>query len=171
MKELPACLTCVNSGFLCNSCQEKLDSGELTDFELDLAKDLTALEENHQNEYGFLKDVSFHKAIDYEDVLIMVVGNMDKLRINQKLVDWMKETYEIETIILVEKSKKIRPVVESLITPHKVLSINEIFLATGDIEFKAVLKESDKDKILFTREELEELILELTGLVTRIEYQ
>ncbi len=171
MKELPACLTCVNSGFLCNSCQEKLDSGELTEFELDLAKDLTELEENHQNEYGFLREVSLHRAIDYEDVVILVVGNKDKLRINQKLEDWIKETYEIETIILVEKSKKIRPVVESLIAPHKVLSINEIFLATGDVEFKAVLKESDKDKILFTREELEELILELTGLVTRIDYQ
>jgi len=171
MKDLPACLTCVNSGFLCNSCQDKLDSGELTEFELDLARDLTELEENHQNEYGFLRDVSFHKAIDYEDVVIMIVGNNDKLRISQELLDWIRERYEIETIILVEKAKKIRPVVESLITPSKVLSINEIFLATGDIEFKAVLKESDKDKILFTREELEELILELTGLVTRIEYQ
>jgi len=171
MRTLPACLTCVNSGFLCNSCQEKLDNGELTEFELDLAKDLTKLEESHQNEYGFLKDVSFHKAIDYEDVVIIVVGNKDKLRINQKLLDWMKETYEIETIILVEKSRKVRPVVESLIAPSKVLSINEIFLATGDIEFKAVLKDSDKDKILFTKDELEELILELTSLVTRIEYQ
>ena len=171
MKDLPACLTCVNSGFLCNSCQDKLDSGELTEFELDLARDLTELEENHQNEYGFLRDVSFHKAIDYEDVVIMIVGNNDKLRISQELLDWIKETYEIETIILVEKAKKIRPVVESLITPSKVLSINEIFLATGDIQFKAVLKKSDKDKILFTGEELEELILELTGLVTRIEYQ
>ena len=171
MKDLPACLTCVNSGFLCNSCQDKLDSGELTEFELDLAKDLTELEENHQNEYGFLKEVSFYKAIDYEDVVIIVVGNKDKLRISKELLDWIKETYEIETVILVEKSKKVRPVVESLIAPSKVLSINEIFLATGDIEFKAVLKKSDKDKILFTREELEELILELTGLVTRIDYQ
>ena len=171
MKDLPACLTCVNSGFLCNSCQDKLDSGELTEFELDLARDLTELEENHQNEYGFLRDVSFHKAIDYEDVVIMIVGNNDKLRISQELLDWIKETYEIETIILVEKAKKNRPVVASLITPSKVLSINEIFLATGDIQFKAVLKKSDKDKILFTGEELEELILELTGLVTRIEYQ
>ena len=40
MKNLPACKTCVSSGFLCNSCQKKLDEGEITEFELDLAKEL-----------------------------------------------------------------------------------------------------------------------------------
>ena len=40
MKNLPACKTCVSSGFFCTSCQDKLDAGTLTQFELDLAKDL-----------------------------------------------------------------------------------------------------------------------------------
>ena len=91
--------------------------------------------------------------------------------INQELIDWLKKTYEIDELILIEKTKKPRPVVEGLIAPLKVLSLNEIFLATGEIEFKAVLREDDRDKILFTKEELEDLIYEMTGNVTRIEYQ
>ena len=170
MKILPACITCINSGFLCNSCQEKLDTGKLTGFELDLAKDLIKLEENNQEKFGYLKDVCFYKAIDYEDVVIMVVGNGDKLRVTQELVDWIKEKHEIETLILVENTKKVRSVAESLISPSKLLSLNEIFLATGDIEFKAVIRDDDKENILFTEEELEELILELTGKVTRIDF-
>jgi len=170
MKALPACITCVSSGFLCNSCQKKLDTGELTEFELDLAKDLLELEEKDHENFGFLKDVSFYKAIDYEDVVIFVIGNKDKLRITQELIDWIKDTYKIEKIILIEKTNKPRPVVESLIAPSKVVSLNEIFLATGDIEFKAVLPKSDKNNILFTRMELEDLILELCGKRTRIEY-
>ena len=51
-----------------------------------------------------------------------------------------------------------------------LVSLNEIFLATGDIEFKAVIPKSDKSNILFTRMELEDLILELCGKRTRIEY-
>ncbi|MFX1259502.1 MAG: hypothetical protein ACFFAN_16735, partial [Promethearchaeota archaeon] len=171
IRVLPACLTCVNSGFLCSSCQNKLDTGVITEFELDLAKDLNELEENEPEKFGYLKDVSFYKAIDYEDVVIMVVGNRDKLRITQELIDWIKDTYEIDEILLIEKTKKPRPVVESLIAPSKLLSLNEIFLATGEIEFKAVLRRSDKNKILFTKSELEDLILELTGNITRIEYQ
>ena len=170
MKNLPACLTCVNSGFLCNSCQKRLDTGELTEFELDLAKDLVELEENNHETFGFLKDISFYKAIDYEDVVILVVGTKEKLRITQELLDWIKETYEIDKIILIEKTNKPRPVVESLIAPSKLVSLNEIFLATGDIEFKAVINKADKSNILFTATELEALIFELTGTITRVEY-
>lgn len=169
MKVLPACKTCINSGFLCTSCQEKLDSGEITEFELDLAKDLIKLEETEK--FDFLKNISFYKAIDYEDVVILVVGNKDKLKISPELMAWIKETYEIDEIILIEKTNKPRPVVEALIAPSKLVSLNEIFLATGDVQFRAILREEDKDNILFTKEELEGLILELTGNITRIEFQ
>lgn len=170
MKNLPACKTCVNSGFLCTSCEERLDAGKLSQFELDLAKDLLELEEQ-EGKFGFLKDVSFFKAIDFEDVVILVVGKRDKIRISQDLIKWIKETYEIEELILIETTNKPRPVIESLIAPSKVVSLNEIFLATGDIEFKAILDDRDKDKFLFTGEEIEELVLELTGNVIRVEYQ
>ena len=78
MKNLPACITCVNSGFLCNNCQKKLDIGEITEFELDLSKDLIKLEE--QEAYSFLKNVSFYRSIYYDDDLIIFVRNNDKLK-------------------------------------------------------------------------------------------
>jgi len=168
MKSLPACKTCVSSGFYCTSCQDKLDAGILTQFELDLAKDLLKLEESEN--FGFLSNISFYKAIDFEDVVILVVGRRDKIKIKQNLIDWIKETYEIDELILIEQTKNPRPALESLISPHKLFSLNEIFLATGDIEFKGVLNKEDQDVILFTQEELEELVLELTGNVIRIEF-
>jgi transcription antitermination factor NusA-like protein len=169
MKNLPACITCVNSGFLCTSCQEKLDTGELTQFELDLAKDLLLLEEGEK--FGFLKNISFFKAIDFEDVVIFVLGKKDKIKITQNLIKWVKETYEVDELILVEQTKNPRAALESLIAPSKLISLNEIFLATGDIEFRGVLSKKDQEVILFTGEELEELILELTGKTIRIEFE
>ena len=169
MKILPACKTCVNSGFLCSSCQEKLDTEILTQFELDLAKDLLVLEEEEQ--FSFLKNISFYKAIDFEDVVIFVIGKKDKLKVNQILINWLKETYEMDELILIEQTKNPRAVLESLIAPKKLISLNEIFLATGDIEFKGVLSKKDQETILFTKAELEELILELTGNTIRIEFE
>ncbi len=169
MKNLPACKTCVSSGFLCSSCQEKLDTGVLTQFELDLAKDLLVLEEEEQ--FNFLKNISFYKAIDFEDVVIFVIGKKDKLKTTQELINWLKETYEVDELILIEQTKNPRAALESLIAPSKLITLNEIFLATGDIEFKGVLNKTDQDMILFTKEELEELILELTGNTIRIEFQ
>ena len=169
MKNLPACKTCVSSGFLCTSCQEKLDTEVLTQFELDLAKDLLVLEEEEQ--FSFLKNISFYKAIDFEDVVIFVIGKKDKLKITQKFINWLKETYEVDELFLVEQTKNPRAALENLITPSKIITLNEIFLATGDIEFKGVLNKRDQEAILFTKEELEELILELTGNTIRIEFQ
>ncbi|MHA1149623.1 MAG: hypothetical protein ACTSR8_15415 [Promethearchaeota archaeon] len=169
MKALPACQTCVKSGFLCTNCQKKLDLEELSEFELDLAKDLLELEE--QEKYAFLKDTSFFKAIDYEDVVIIIVGHKDKIRITHDLLNWIKKTYEIDEIILIEKTKKPRPVIEDLISPGKLISLNELFLATGDIEFKAIIRKEDKEKILFTSEELEGLVKELTDQTIRIEFE
>ena len=170
MRILPADKTCINSGFLCSNCQARLDAGEITEFEIDLAKDLIQLEEEEEK-FAFLREISFYKAIDYEDVVILVVGKNDKLKISQELIKWVKETYEIDELIFIEKTNKPRPVVEALIAPFKLLSLNEIFLATGDVEFRAVLREDDKDNFLFTKEEFEELIYELTGNITRVEFQ
>ena len=128
-----------------------------------MAKELVQLEEEEPEKFGFLKDLSFYKAIDYEDVVIFEIGKRDKIKISNDLLELIKTSYEIDKIILVEKSKNPRAVVDSLIAPSKIVSLNEIFLATGDVEFKAVIAEEDIEKILFTKEELEELILELTS--------
>lgn len=170
MKVLPADKTCINSGFLCTNCQARLDAGEITEFEIDLAKDLLELEEVNEK-FAFLKNISFYKAIDYEDLIILIIGKRDKLKFNSELLDWIKETYEVDEIILVGKTDKPRPVIEALINPYKLISLNEIFLATGDVQFRAVLWEEDREKFLFTKEELEQLIYELTGKITRVEFQ
>ncbi|MGV9170940.1 MAG: hypothetical protein ACOC44_02865 [Promethearchaeia archaeon] len=169
MKNLPACQTCVSSGFLCTSCQEKYDEGELTDFELDLSKDFLELEE--QEEFSYLKNISFYKAIDFGDVVILLVDKQFKLRATSKLLNWIKDMYEIDQLILIEKSDDPRNALESLIAPAKLVSLNEIFLATGDIEYKALLRGKEKDKVLFTGEELEDLVHEITKKTVRIEFQ
>ncbi|TFG00325.1 MAG: hypothetical protein EU541_02560 [Promethearchaeota archaeon] len=168
MKDLPADETCVRTGFLCTKCEEKLERGELTPFELDLSKDFLELEAS--GKFSFLKDVSFYKAIDFEDVVILIVGKNDKIRITQELLNRIKNIYEIDKLILIEKTNKPRPVVEDLIAPGKLISINEIFLATGDVEYRAVIPQQDEKKILFTKGELEDLVEELTGESVRIEF-
>lgn len=168
MKDLPADEHCVKTGFLCTKCEEKLERGEITPFELDLSKDFLGLEEN--GKFSFLKNVSFYKAIDFQDVVILIVGKNDKIRITDELLNWIKDMYEIDRLILIEKTDKPRPVVENLIAPGNLISINEIFLATGDVEYRAVIPQQDKEKILFTEGELEDLVEELTGKSVRIEF-
>ena len=56
MRVLPLDKTCINSGFLCTNCQARLDAGEITEFEIDLAKDLLQLEEEEE-QFAFLRNI------------------------------------------------------------------------------------------------------------------
>ncbi len=103
--------------------------------------------------------------------MIFIVGKGDKLRYNGGILKFLKKKYDVKYIILVEKTKRIRQIVESLISPGKLIGLNEIFVPTGDVEYKAIISKIDKDKILFTKDELEELIEEISGKIIRINFE
>jgi len=52
-----------------------------------------------------------------------------------------------------------------------LISLNEIFLATQEIEFRAVIDKKNEDKLLFTPEEIEEMVFELTENIIRVEFE
>jgi len=103
--------------------------------------------------------------------VIFIVGKGDKLRYNGEILKFLRKKYDISYLILVEKTKKIRQIVESLISPGKLIGLNEIFVPTGDIQYKALISKIDKDKILFTKDELEELIEEISTQIIRISFE
>lgn len=166
MKILPACETCIKSSFLCSSCEAKMKTGEISEFDLEIAGALLELE----SKYPILEEVSLYRTIDFGDVVILFVEQGDKIRFSDEIKKEIKKTFDLKYIILIEKTKKLRPIIESLILSGKLISLNEIFLATGEVEFKAVIDKSDKEKILFTAEELQDLIKELTGKIIRVKF-
>ncbi len=166
MKILPACETCIKSKFLCASCEEKMKSGQISEFDLDIANTLLELE----TKYPALESVSLYQTIDFGDAVILVVGNSDKIRFSDEIQNELKKKYDLSYLIFIEKTNKLRPIIESLILSAKLISLNEIFLPTGETEYKAIIDKSDKEKILFTAEELEELIGELTGEIIRVKF-
>lgn len=103
--------------------------------------------------------------------MIFIVGKGDKLRYNGEILKFLRKKYDVKYIILVEKTKKIRQIVESLISPGKLIGLNEIFVPTGDVQYKAIISKIDKDKILFTKDELEELIEEISTQIIRINFE
>ena len=167
MKDLPADKTCIKSSFLCSNCKRKLENNEISQFDIDIAKDLLEMEVK----YPSLEKASLYKTIDFGDVVIFIVGKGDKLRYTNDILKNLKKKYDIAYLILVEKTKKIRQIVESLISPGKLIGLNEIFVPTGDVEYKAIISKVDKDKILFTREELQELIEEISNQIIRISFE
>ena len=167
MKKLPVCKACINAS-LCIRCQENFDKGYVTQFDLDLANDFLELE---KKEFPELKKASFYNAVDVEKIVFFVIGQGHKTKFTPELLKKMQEMYAIPKIILIEKGS-VKSMIQQIITPAKLLGVNQIYLPTGETEFKVIVLNEDKEKMekknLHLLEQASSLIIR--G-ITKIEFQ
>jgi len=141
MKNLPVCKACVDSA-LCNQCQEKFDKGLVTQFDLDLAKDFIELEKKFPD----LKKLSFYNAVDTGNIVFLVVGGGQKEKFTKEILKEVKDIYELKEIQMIEKGP-VKEMLEQIIAPAKLFGINQIYIPTGETEYRVVISKEDKDKI------------------------
>ena len=169
MRKIPICKVCAKTGVLCASCQSKLEDGQVSKLEVELSKAFLELEKK----FSELKKVSFYKAIEKNDLVILIVGKGDITRIigeygktRKALQDRFNKSFRI-----IVKSKNPKKILEDLIAPTPVLGINRIFLPTGEIENKARLSENHHNKVAIAIDTLENIIYSLTGTHIRIVFE
>ena len=172
MNKLPCCIACAKSDIMCYSCQERFDSGDLTDLDLDISEYLLEIED--KNPDSRLGEANFFKSIDLKNAVILIVGKGEKNEIFNKLVKKMQRALSLPRIRVIEKSKKsldLKTIVNDFVQPGKLLGINKIFLPTGEIEYKARITIRENEKFPMSPKIIEQLILELTENIVRLDIQ
>lgn len=156
----PICNVCLKSDVLCSGCQEKLDEGEITELDIKIARILQDL----SNEYGSLRDSEIVKAIDTENVIVIVTGEGDGAKVVGKGGEIVKEiaSQVDKSIRIVEKSDDNREVIQGLLSPAEIESINTVFKPDGQSK-KIVVDEEYEGKINMSNEEFEHVVEEITG--------
>ncbi len=146
-----------------------MDKGEITTFDIDLTREFLELEKK----YAVLKDVSFIRAIDYGDLVLFILGQGDKTRLESQpeILAHFKKKFEIQKIHVVEYSTKLGQYVENLITPAKMLGFDQFYVPTGDTEYRARIDRNTKDRLLLSQVDLESLLKELTGKVILLSFE
>ena len=72
-KMVNVCHFCLKSGILCSKCQSKLRQGEISQTDLEIGRLLLSLESSHPE----LQEINFHKAVETDGVLVLIVGKGD----------------------------------------------------------------------------------------------
>jgi transcription antitermination factor NusA-like protein len=132
------CNFCLKSGILCSKCQEKLKSGEVSEADFEIARLLLSLEEK----YPSIQDVIFHKAIEANGLLAIVVKKGDVARLlgyGGKILRSLGEKAG-KTIRVLEHGVDDRKFLEDLFIPLRILTINTIWLPDGTTETRVILK-------------------------------
>ncbi len=165
--KLPVCVFDIESDMLCPSCQDKLDSGAITDFDIEFCKWL--LENGKQ--YPALEKLTLLRAVKTNKLLILVVKkkNKDILQSEEELMG--KIVDEFGEILIMEGPAKLRTVVRSLIQPAIEVGVNSLYLPNGFKESIVMLRTEDRERITYSKEQLRAILSAVVGESVLFQYQ
>ena len=153
---------------LCSKCQAKLKSGEVSQEDLKIARLLLSLE----NKFPPLQDVYFHKAVDTDDVLAIIIGQGDMPRLlglGGKVVRAIGESTG-KTIRILEHGVDDRKFLEDLFAPLSIITINTIWLPDGTTETRVILRKRGRRPPPINVEALKEIAQKIRGITLRVEF-
>jgi transcription antitermination factor NusA-like protein len=153
---------------LCQKCSSKLDSGEITQLDLKIARLLLSLEEK----YPSLQNVYFHGAVDAGKTLAIIVGSGDVPRLlgfGGKIIKALGEETG-KSVRVLEYGVDDRKFLEDLFAPLDILTINTIWLPDGTTETRVILRKRRGSQPPFDVKALKEIASKVRNMVLRVEF-
>mgnify|MGYP006266657629 CR=1 FL=1 len=162
------CNFCLKSGILCMKCQAKLKSGKISETDLKIARLLLSLEEKHPQ----LQNVCFHKAVETDGVLAVIVGQGDIAKLLSVGGRIIREIGDMtgKQIRLLEHEVDDRKFLEDLFAPYTIMTINTIWLPDGSTETRVILKRRGRRPPTLNTKALKEIAKGVRGITLRVEF-
>jgi transcription antitermination factor NusA-like protein len=158
----PICTFDAKTGILCNLCESKLNSGQITESDVKGSMILTKLAQKIP-EIDKMTLVN-SKEIDEEIILILKPSDVRIIRSNTKLIDLIQKSFK-KKVWIVESDASDRRFLENLFYPVKINNINFIWLPDGNKLTRVVI---DK-KINNINDDTIEIIKKISLITKKIE--
>ena len=161
------CSFCLKSGILCQKCSAKVKSGEVSETDLRVARLLLSLEEK----FPSLQNVYFHKTVETDGTLAIVVGPGDVPRLlgyGGKIIKTLGEETG-RNIRVLENGVDNRKFLEDLFAPLNILTINTIWLPDGSTETRVILGRKRGRSSLDVKA-LKEIASKVRNMTLRVEF-
>ena len=162
------CSFCLKSGMLCQKCSAKVKAGEISDLDLRIARLLLMLEEK----YPSLQNVCFHKAVDANRTLALIVGHGDVPKLlgyGGKIIKALGEETG-KSVRILESGVDDRKFLEDLFMPFSILTINKIWLPDGTTETRVILHRKRGAQLPFDLKSLKEIAKSVRNMSIRVEF-
>ena len=165
--KLPVCVFDIESDMLCPSCQERLDRGEITEFDIEFSSWLLG----KSKEYPGIDSLNLLRAIKTDERMILVVRkkNKEMLLANEGLMNEITESFG--DVMIFEAPIKLRKIVRKLIEPALEVGVNSLYLPGGTKESIVMLKPEDRDRIAYSKEELRKIVSAVIGESVLFQFQ
>lgn len=163
----PICSFDAKTGVLCARCEAKLEAGELSPIEIEIAIKLTRLAER-EHEVNTLSMVSATKS-GLDSVLFLKGSDISFLRSNPELLKKVEAEFG-GTVWFIEAQATGRRFIENLFFPSKVLNMNFFWLPDGKKLTRVLIDRRDpKNEFKTTR--ILDIAKDLRNVDLIIEYE
>ncbi|MGC9516563.1 MAG: KH domain-containing protein [Methanomicrobiales archaeon] len=158
---LPVCDVCLKSGMLCQGCENKLKSGEISQIDLDIAKLLYKIGDGK---------IGFKKTIEIGDVVIIVT---EKDQVGKLIGKGGKIVRAIskkvgKKVRVVGENSDLKSVATDILAPARISGINIVYGKDGKEKFKIRVMREDARRIPAKLSLLNDIIEKLTNEKTTI---
>jgi len=162
------CSFCLKSGILCQKCLAKVKSGEVSETDLRVARLLLSLEEK----FPSLQNVYFHKTVETDGTLAIVVGPGDVPRLlgyGGKIIKTLGEETG-KNIRVFENGADNRKFLEDLFAPLNILTINTIWLPDGSTETRVIVGRKRGGRSSLNVKALKDIASKVRNITLRVEF-
>lgn len=140
----------------------------MSEVDLEIARLLLSLE----NKYPSLQHVYFHKAVEANGVLAVLVKRGDMSRLlgyGGKIIKALGEKTG-KTIRVLEQGANDRKFLEDLFAPLSILTINTIWLPDGTTETRVILRRRGRRRAPINVKASKEIARKVRGITLRVEF-
>ncbi len=154
----PICTFDAKTGILCNMCENKLDSGQITRSDVEGSIILTklALKNSEIDKMTLISSTE----IDEEVILVFKSSDVRTIRSNMKLLELIRQSFK-KNIWIVESDSNDRRFLENLFYPVRIDNINLIWLPDGHKLTRAVLDKKTNNIKEKTLEDIQKISLSI----------
>ncbi len=164
--KLPVCKIDIQSDLLCPRCQEKLDKGEITQFDIEFSKWLL----DRVSEYPDLEKIELKRVVRLNNRILLIVKKKNK-EVFQGIEGLLEEIQqEYGEPLIIETPVKLRTLVRSLIAPAVEVGVNSLYLPDGMRESIVMLRGEDRERIPYTKRELRDIVSAVMGEIVLFEF-
>ncbi|WP_414470232.1 KH domain-containing protein [Methanobacterium sp. ACI-7] len=158
---LPVCDVCLKSGMLCQGCENKLKSGEITQIDLDIAKLLFKLGDGK---------IGFKRTIEIGDVVIIVTDKDQVGKIigkNGKIVKAISKKVG-KKIRVIGEGSDFKEIARDLLAPARISGINIVYGMKDEEKYKIRVMKEDSRRLPARLDVLNNIMSQLTDEKTII---
>jgi len=145
-----------------------VSSGEIEKFEVNVMRLLLELEE--KTEFKFLRNAIYHKAINVDNFLILIIELKEHItsRLLGRLGRALSDELKMRVRVVNKSNTNIREIASQLLYPARVIGVNTLWLPDGTVEHIVRIPRSDSRYLPSNIYALEQVLSVVTGMNVKI---